>query len=125
MKFTGTLTVAAGKGQSCQVVIYFYYDIGGGDIGGPVRSLNATYRDSNGNTASGIPPQNVSAQGLFRTWEAWIPYSVFDVPRGRQVPTPEGKVYQKVTTKLVAVPILYIDGVQAIKSQPLLFNITF
>lgn len=125
IKFTGSLNIPAGLGYKDQVVVHFYINSGGGRAGLPVRSLDRGYSDINGYVACGTANYNIPPQGLNTTWATWVPYNAFDVPRGRYVSTPQGQVYQKQTTYLLAVPTLFIDNFGVARGQVHEFSISW
>lgn len=102
MRFDGRLAIPPGTGRQDQVVIHFYYDMGNGVKGAPVRSLSPQYADINGFAACGAAPYPIPPQGLSTTWAAWIPYGALDLPSG----TP----YQPYVSSLLAEPVLFIDN---------------
>ena len=125
MTFSGTLEIPAGIGRTDQVVIYFHFDMGGGQKGVQVKSLNPGYTDPYGNVACGTTVYPVPSQGLKANWQAWIPYNTFNVPRGQYVWTPQGQVYQQATTYLVAQPVLFVDNFGVAYGPPYLFYVQF
>jgi hypothetical protein len=125
MVFSGTIDIPAGMGQQDQVAVYFHYDLGGGRKGAQVQSLDPSYRDPYGNIVCATALYPIPAQGLRTTWQVWIPYNAFNVPRGQQAWTPQGPVYQQATTNLVAQPVLFVDNFGVAYGQPLLFYVNF
>jgi hypothetical protein len=47
------------------------------------------------------------------------------VPRGNYVSTPQGRNFQKVTTNLVAWPVLYVDNYIVADAPLIYFGLTF
>jgi hypothetical protein len=125
MTFSGTIDIPAGTGRSDQVVIYFHFDMGDGQKGRQVQSLNPNYTDPYGFVACGTTVYPVPPLGLKANWQAWVPYSAFNVMRGQYVWTPQGQVYQQVTTYLVAQPVLFVDNFGVAYGQPYRFFVNF
>ncbi len=110
MKFEGTLYIPPGLGRTDQVVIHFYFDDGYGRKRGPVPSLDVHYADKSGFAACGTAVYPVPPEGLNTRWQSWIPYNALNVPVGRWVDSPQGRVYQEVVTYLIAEPMLFVDN---------------
>jgi hypothetical protein len=125
MTFSGVIEIPPGVGRTDQVVIYFHFDMGGGQKGAQVKSLNPAFTDPYGNVACGTAVYPVPAQGLKANWQAWVPYNAFNVPRGQYVWTPQGQVYQQAITYLVAQPVLFVDNFGVVYGQPYFFYVQF
>lgn len=111
MSINGMIDLPANIGANAQIVVNFYYDMGGGTKGMPVSSNNFNFALPNGQAATGTPPLYlISNQKTNTTFWASIPYSVLNVQRGQFVPTPFGPQYQPFTSFLVAEPVLFIDN---------------
>lgn len=111
--------------MSDQVVISFHFDMGDGQKGRQVQSLNPNYTDPYGFVACGTTVYPVAPQGLKANWQAWLPHSAFNVMRGHYVWTPQGQVYQQATTYLVAQPVLFVDNFGVAYGRPYRFFVNF
>jgi hypothetical protein len=110
VQFTGTMTIPpSDPGHSDQVVVYIYFDAGGGAKGAPVRSLDGQYADINGFAACGTAVYPIPVEGLSTTWQCWISYTALNVPQGKWVQAQTGPVYQPADTRCVADAVLYVD----------------
>ncbi|MCJ7681193.1 MAG: C1 family peptidase [Candidatus Aminicenantes bacterium] len=121
MKFSGSIDIPPGQGYKDQIVIHFYYNPGGGNLGQSVRSLDSRYTDNDGYVACGTAVYDIPAEGLRTTWTTWLPYEAFDVPRGGFV----NGVYQKATTYLIAIPTIFIDNFGLAQGQRHEFSISW
>lgn len=125
IKFSGSLNIQSGLGYKNQIVVHFYYNAGGGRIGSPVQSSNPQYTDVNGYVACGTTLYDIPSHGLNTTWTTWVPYFTFNVPKGQYVSTPQGQVYQKQTSYLLAVPTLFVDNFGVAQGQTHQFTISW
>ena len=123
MRFEGSLSLSSGMGQTCRIVIYFYHNIGDGRIGRQVGSLNPSFRDNSGYLVCGTRAQPIPSHRSNTSWEAWIPYGAFDIPRGENVSPPGGQISQSIKTELVAEPLLFVDSFLVAKGERLYFYI--
>ena len=123
MRFDGALEIPAGLGQTDQVVVYFYYDAGGGIAGAAVAGNDRQYADLNGWAACGTQRYAVPAEGLRTSWIAWIPYTALAVPVGAWFQTPAGNEYRYRTTALVAQAVLFVDNFGVARSPLIPFQV--
>jgi hypothetical protein len=124
MRFDGKLSIPPGLGRQNQVVIYFYYDTGGGMPGRQLYSLNTHYADINGFAACGTASYPIPSPGLSTTWTAWIPYSALNLRVGTYRQTYSGPVYEPYTSYLVAEPVLFIDNFGVKRGSLVKFTVT-
>lgn len=101
--FKGQLQVPKGLGSRLQVAVYFYLDKGNGEKGPAVASTNPLYRTINGQACAAAPEINLPVNSDFTTpFYISMNYYSLDVPKGYP--------YKPVYTKLIAEPVLLIDG---------------
>jgi hypothetical protein len=77
-----------------------------------------------GQAAAGTAVYPVPAGGLRTTWTAWIPYSVMQLQNGGPVVTPSGLQYQAAQNRLLAEPVLYLDGFGVATGTLVPFSVT-
>lgn len=104
MRFSGSVHLPAGIGNTTQVVIKFYLNDGRNGKGLPIGSLSTNFMMPDGTAVCGTPIVPVATGS--GPWFASMPYQYLNVPRGGYV----YGVYQLRTTYLIAEPILYVDG---------------
>lgn len=91
------------------MVINFWFDAGNRK-GTPVMSTAPQFATVFGQAAAGTAVYPVPPEGLRTTWTAWIPYSVMQLQNRGPVVTATGLQYQAAQNRLLAEPVLYLDG---------------
>lgn len=107
MGFSGTIRIPHGVGSVYQVVIMFYYDLGNGVKGPPVGSGCVATSTVNGFAATGTSQSLIPEHDQNISWQAIMPYSCLNAPRGFFNPW---GVYIPYRNNLIAEPVLYIDN---------------
>ena len=111
MRLEGMAGIPPGMGRSAQVVVYFFFDAGGGQKGWAVGSTQVRFSDVNGFAATGTPPFTVPSEGLTTSWWATIPYNALVLQGGYWGTDVYGnQMYFPVQNRLVLEPVLYVDG---------------
>lgn len=108
--FRGQLRVPKGLANRLQVAVYFYFDNGNGEKGLPVASTNPLYRTISGQACAAAPEINLPFNSDFTTpFYISMNYYSLDVPKGYP--------YNPIYTKLIAEPVLLIDGFPLRKAE--------
>jgi hypothetical protein len=117
--FVGTVSVPAGVTGILQIVIHVYANNGQNGKGPPVGSLVSQFSTVNGTAATATVRVSIPPGGLNTTWQAVLPYSALNVPKGMVI-TPTGPQGTPITSYLVAEPTLFIDnfGIRAFSIIP-------
>lgn len=124
MRLEGTARIPSGMGRSAQVVVYFFFDAGGGRKGWAVGGTLVQFSDVNGFAATGTPPFAIPSEGMTTSWWATIPYNAMMLQGGSWVTDAYGNpVYLPVQNRLVLEPVLYVDGFGVLSGGPVPFFI--
>jgi hypothetical protein len=123
MRLDGIIDIPPGAARANQVVINFWFDAGNRK-GAPVMSAAPQFATVYGQAAAGTAVYPVPAGGLRTTWTAWIPYSVMQLQNGGPVVTPSGLQYQAAQNRLLAEPVLYLDGFGVATGTLVPFSVT-
>jgi hypothetical protein len=111
MRLEGSAGIPPGMGRSGQVVVYFFFDAGGGQKGWAVGSTQVRFSDVNGFAATGTPPFSIPSEGMTTSWWATIPYNALVLQAGYWGTDAYGsQMYFPVQNRLVLEPVLYVDG---------------
>lgn len=106
MTIQGTIQIPRNIGRSAQIVINFYVN-NSGIKGPPVGSLDHRFALLTGQAATGTSPVQLQPNiDLNTIWTLYMPYVVFNIPRGQM--TPWG--YRPAVSHLLAEPVLFIDN---------------
>jgi hypothetical protein len=126
IKITGHLAVPSGKGNYFSIVTH-YYDANT-DL--PVTSnIQPKYADVRGFAASGTDSHpiaqiaveaNQKKQEVCFTWNITIPYNALSIKKG----TGLNKKQNTTTTKMYAIPTVYIDGFGGKSGEKIYFTVT-
>ncbi len=109
--FHGTLEIPGGAGYSDQVVVSFYFADEYGNKLGIVPAKFTEFSTIYGQAACGTMKYPVPKEGLPLTeWRLWIPNDALDVVPGVYERKENGLEYIPHATRLVAEPVLYVDG---------------
>lgn len=120
MTFAGALTMPQTINGKLQIVIRIYQQTPQGLV--PVRSIYSAYSTTDGFSATGTPPFQVTSGQPQGNWSAFFPYAALYVPHGLTWNGYQwiGQGYQ---SNLVAIPILYMDDFGVGQGQQIPFPV--
>ena len=117
-KFSGEVSSAAGGEGTLRIVVRLYFDGGGGKLGAPVPSQGVPkFEDFNGNVYGASDEISIPSPGLIKMpWSALIQIPSIGIPHTQ---------YRDKLYSLLAVPKLYLDGVEIQSGTPIQMNTFF